>query len=105
MRAAPNSLPLLLWLLSQQRDRSEQRDPAEDIDGSSFSLRDGGPRDVTLTLPNGQRTTFSFSLQRATGAEAGGLDPQFVYVVTAQRIVMRSKSGCAAKFLNFRLTA
>ncbi len=40
----------------------EFRVPAEDIDGTNFSLRDGGGRNITLTLPDGRRTTFAFSL-------------------------------------------
>jgi hypothetical protein len=34
----------------------------DDTDGSTFSERNGGSRDVTLTLPNGQRTTFFYCL-------------------------------------------
>src|SRR6266700_1174202 len=30
--------------------------------GQLFSLRTGGSRDVTLTLPDGRRTTFTYSL-------------------------------------------
>jgi len=42
----------------------ESRDEVEDFDGNTFSERSGGGRDVTLTLPNGQRTTFYFSLEQ-----------------------------------------
>lgn len=41
----------------------EERRDVKDIDGNTFSERVGGGRDVTLTLPNGQRTTFYFTLQ------------------------------------------
>jgi RHS repeat-associated protein len=43
-------------------------------DNSNFSMRVGGNRDVTLTLPNGQRTTFSYYL--APGGCALGLCAQ-----------------------------
>lgn len=40
----------------------ETRETVTDIDGDPFSQRSGGSWDVTLTLPNGQTTTFSFYL-------------------------------------------
>ena len=40
----------------------ETRDDAIDLDGNRFSQRSGGSWDVTLNLPNGQRTTFYFTL-------------------------------------------
>jgi len=42
----------------------ESREEVQDVTGSgdNFSLRTGGGYDVTLTLPNGQRTTFYFYL-------------------------------------------
>jgi YD repeat-containing protein len=58
----------------------EQRTQTEDVDGTIFSMRSGGGRDITLTMPDGRRTTFRFSLTRASGNESGGLDPRFVYV-------------------------
>jgi RHS repeat-associated protein/uncharacterized delta-60 repeat protein len=36
--------------------------PDYDADGGTFSMRVGGGRNVTLTLPDGHRTTFTFSL-------------------------------------------
>jgi YD repeat-containing protein len=51
----------------------EQRTTATDIDGTFFSLREGGLRDITLTLPDGRRTTFRFSLV------AGGGNEPFTY--------------------------
>jgi len=39
----------------------EDRSTQEDVDtGEQFSLRTGGTRDVTLTLPDGRRATFAF---------------------------------------------
>jgi YD repeat-containing protein len=43
----------------------ETRQIAINYDGNPFSQRCGGGRDVTLTLPNGRRTTFSFSCHSA----------------------------------------
>ncbi len=40
----------------------ETRQGTSDLDGKSFSLRTGGGRDVTLTLPDGRRVTFAFTL-------------------------------------------
>ena len=40
----------------------ETRQDTIDLDGESFSLRTGGGRDVTLTLPDGRRVTFAFRL-------------------------------------------
>ena len=40
----------------------ETRRDVTDTDGIQFSERDGGSWDVTLTLPNGQVTTFAFAL-------------------------------------------
>lgn len=53
---------------------------ATDVDGSTggetLSMRIGGGRNVTLTLPDGRRTTFEFSLQ--PGPSDGGV-PCFCY--------------------------
>jgi RHS repeat-associated protein len=40
-------------------------DGEDDLPSGTFSLRNGGGYDVTLTLPNGQRTTFYFQLSSA----------------------------------------
>ena len=40
----------------------ETRENVPDLDDALFSQRSGGSWDVTLTLPNGQRTTFYFFL-------------------------------------------
>jgi len=40
----------------------ETRVDTNDMDEEDFSLRNGGGWDVTLTLPNGQVTTFAFNL-------------------------------------------
>ncbi len=43
-----------------------------DSDSNSyFSMRDGGGRNVTLTLPDGRRTTFIFTLVKCEGDEFG----------------------------------
>jgi RHS repeat-associated protein len=41
----------------------ETRSDVTDLDGNTFSQRSGGSWDVTLTLPNGQTTTFAFNLE------------------------------------------
>ncbi|NOY82783.1 MAG: hypothetical protein GXP31_17430, partial [Kiritimatiellaeota bacterium] len=43
----------------------ERRASTQDTDGNPFSKRNGGGRDVTLTLPNGRRTTFYYRIQPA----------------------------------------
>ena len=43
----------------------EERGKVESVDGQFFSQRLGGGRNVTLTLPDGRRTTFLFSLEGA----------------------------------------
>ncbi|MGN0877911.1 MAG: RHS repeat-associated core domain-containing protein, partial [Oligosphaeraceae bacterium] len=43
----------------------DERMEAEGIDGERVSLRCGGARDVTLTLPDGKRVTFAFELRPA----------------------------------------
>ena len=45
----------------------EQRNNTIDADGEPFSERTGGSWDVTLTLPNGQITTFYFNLSPVGG--------------------------------------
>lgn len=40
----------------------EQRTITEDLDSNFFSMRTGGDRNMTLTLPDGRRTTFYFTL-------------------------------------------
>ena len=47
----------------------ETRENEPDLDGDIFSERTGGNWDVTLTLPNGQTTTFAFYL---TAADSDG---------------------------------
>jgi RHS repeat-associated protein len=50
----------------------ETRVPATDaLSGEPFSLRAGGGRDVTLTLPDGRRTTFCFKLDSEPGLVRG----------------------------------
>ncbi len=46
-------------------DFNEERTMISDFDGETFSLRTGGGRDVTVTLPDGQRITFTFSLRHS----------------------------------------
>jgi RHS repeat-associated protein len=64
-------------ILDLQVSLAEYRTNASDVDdndNSSFSMRTGGSRDVTLTLPNGQRTTFTFYFSPdAPGCESGEL--------------------------------
>ncbi len=43
----------------------ETREDVIDLDGNVFSERSGGSWDVTLTLPNGQTTTFAFCITNA----------------------------------------
>jgi RHS repeat-associated protein len=62
----------------------ETRQNMEDLDGNIFSQRAGGGRDVTLTLPNGQRTTFYFQLQAGGGLGAYQATWQAEPGVTAQ---------------------
>ena len=58
----------------------ESRVNVTDIEGSPFSLRDGGSRDITLTLPDGRKTTFAFSLTPGDEDECAPFDPQFCFV-------------------------
>jgi RHS repeat-associated protein len=44
---------------------SETREDVEDAEGNTFSLRTGGRRDVTLTLPDGRRATFYATFEPA----------------------------------------
>ena len=46
-----------------------------DFENDPFSQRTGGGRDVTLTLPNGQRTTFFFAL---TQVDVSSYSPQWI---------------------------
>ncbi|MBQ6471378.1 MAG: RHS repeat protein, partial [Victivallales bacterium] len=46
---------------------NETRSEMEDVDGELFSMRTGGGRDITLTLPDGRRTTFRYALQQGGG--------------------------------------
>ncbi len=45
----------------------EVRQPFADDEGESASIRTGGGRDVTLTMPNGERVTFLFNLRQGLG--------------------------------------
>lgn len=49
-----------------EADFNENRYNTRDDYGEIFSLREGGSRDVTITLPDGKRTTFTHSV-RAEG--------------------------------------
>jgi RHS repeat-associated protein len=62
----------------------ETRENVVDLDGDVFSQRTGGGRDVTLTLPNGQRTTFYYQPQPLGGL--GDYTPTWIAApgVTAQ---------------------
>ena len=54
------------WAISDvELELNESRYTAETIDGEQISVRGGGDRSVTLTLPDGQRTTFSYDLVQA----------------------------------------
>ena len=50
-----------------QVEFDEQREDTEDTDGDVFSMRVGGGRDVTLTLPDGRRVTFTYQLVSSGG--------------------------------------
>ena len=56
----------------------ETRAIVEDVFGDRFSMRQGGGWDVTLTLPDGRRTTFVFELQRAANTDCPEC-PSFMY--------------------------
>ncbi len=43
---------------------NETRDSYTDIDGQTFKMRTGGGRNVDVTLPDGQRVSFTYSLKR-----------------------------------------
>ncbi|OGV69666.1 MAG: hypothetical protein A3K18_25780 [Lentisphaerae bacterium RIFOXYA12_64_32] len=45
---------------------NEERGTAFDENGDPFEMRTGGARDVTITLPDGRRTTFTFSIRRGS---------------------------------------
>lgn len=47
-------------VLGMEIELNEERIPVLEADDTPFSLRVGGGRDVTLTLPNGRRATFAF---------------------------------------------
>ena len=61
--------------LDEQR-RLQPTDPDDPL-GEQFSMRVGGGRNVTLTLPGGRRTTFVFSLQPGQSDTPG--QPCFCY--------------------------
>ena len=48
-------------ILGMEIELDEERIPVRDIDGSPLSLRVGGGRNVTVTLPGGRRATFAFN--------------------------------------------
>ncbi len=54
------------WSIADvEMELDEDRGAAEDlVSGSFFSQRFGGGRNVTLTLPDGRRTTFAYTLER-----------------------------------------
>jgi RHS repeat-associated protein len=60
--------------LDEQRTTYNASDPSVSLDGSDgsgapteISIRTGGGRDVTLTLPDGRQTTFQFTPQEGFG--------------------------------------
>ena len=54
------------WSITDvELELDEERDSIRDLDDQVFSQRVGGSRNVTLTLPDGRRTTFRFQLERA----------------------------------------
>jgi RHS repeat-associated protein len=58
----------------------EERQDTVELDSSErFSLRVGGGRDVTLTLPDGRRTTFQFYFGAATTCTGDPQDPSWCY--------------------------
>lgn len=59
-------------LMDMQATIDETRSDTNDFDGNTFSQRSGGGRDITLTLPDGRRTTFYFSLRLGQGGLAPG---------------------------------
>jgi RHS repeat-associated protein len=59
---------------------NEIRQNVTDDEGATVSVRTGGGRDVTLTLPNGERTTFYFTLRNGIGYQyAEWIAPPGVY--------------------------
>jgi RHS repeat-associated protein len=64
-------------------DRGNVRPDEDNIDdvgpaynGAYFSIREGGSRDITLTLPNGQRTTFYY-YETAGGSLGAFAEPHY----------------------------
>lgn len=49
-------------------ETNETRTNIRDFDGEVFSLRTGGDRDITITLPDGKRLTFMFKLTQSNQA-------------------------------------
>ncbi|PWU16134.1 MAG: hypothetical protein C5B50_14070, partial [Verrucomicrobia bacterium] len=53
------------WALNDMQIRlDETREDFVYLDGDTFSMRSGGGRDITLTLPDGHRTTFTYYLDQ-----------------------------------------
>jgi RHS repeat-associated protein/uncharacterized delta-60 repeat protein len=61
--------------LDEERKPDQPKDPDEP-QGEKFSMRVGGGRNMTLTLPDGRRTTFRYTLE--PGPSEGGV-PCFCY--------------------------
>ena len=51
-------------VLDSQIQLDEQRANVLDDEGNPINLRIGGNRNITLTLPNGRRTTFTFGIRQ-----------------------------------------
>jgi RHS repeat-associated protein len=58
-------------LNDMQVEFDETRMDVLDFDDEPFSMRVGGGRDVTLTLPDGRRTTFYYNLRQPNGLNLG----------------------------------
>ena len=74
----------------------ETRQMVQDENGDPFNLRTGGGRDVTLTLPDGRRTTFTYSLQPAGNFRLSA-------VWTAARFTWRKRTSRCAPWRGRRL--
>src|SRR5437899_6910118 len=72
-------------------------DVKDDITDESFSMRTGGGRDVTLTLPDGRRTTFSYTMVQGSCSELQGSCYNAVWVaepgITASLTTLSPSSG------------
>ena len=77
-------------------ETNEQRSNVRDFDGEAFSLRTGGDRDVTITMPDGKRLSFMFKFTQSSQSDQPWAIGSWV---PAPGVQAKLEATCSTKYI------